>query len=181
MVDHLTAGHRVHLRSLARQEQAAAYKRDDYLTQEWQVGLWQDEVKGALRLESPKSATALVQGGGVVVPEAPSKICVGWREKITEWKYRLVDRFRKTSTYTFETRRIRCTAPLTSLRPSCSDLDRELVAISTFYLDKYLSTHYVDEEVRVRPGHGSNVCSNTDSRLSRLPYVRTHSSSSWSP
>jgi len=88
------------------------------------------------------------------VPEAPSKICVGWREKITEWKYRLVDRFH---------------------------LDRELVAISTFYLDKYLSTHYVDEEVRVRPGHGSNVCSNTDSRLSRLPYVRTHSSSSWSP
>lgn len=29
-----------------------------------------------------------------------------------------------------------------------SDLDREIVSVSTFYLDKYLSMHYVDEEVR---------------------------------
>ena len=29
-----------------------------------------------------------------------------------------------------------------------TDLSREIVSISTFYLDKYLSKHYVDEEVR---------------------------------
>ena len=28
------------------------------------------------------------------------------------------------------------------------DLDRGLVAVSSFYLDRYLSMHYVDEEVR---------------------------------
>ena len=36
-----------------------------------------------------------------------------------------------------------------SFRPLIhSDLDREIVSVSTFYLDKYLSMHYVDEEVR---------------------------------
>eukprot|EP00585_Thalassiosira_rotula_P003834 CAMPEP_0196159844 /NCGR_PEP_ID=MMETSP0910-20130528/46526_1 /TAXON_ID=49265 /ORGANISM="Thalassiosira rotula, Strain GSO102" /LENGTH=239 /DNA_ID=CAMNT_0041424769 /DNA_START=475 /DNA_END=1194 /DNA_ORIENTATION=- len=54
------------------------------------------------------------------IPEARSGVCARWREKIVEWKYQVVDRF---------------------------DLDRELVSISTFYLDRYLSMKYVDEEL----------------------------------
>ena len=32
-----------------------------------------------------------------------------------------------------------------------ADIDRDVVANSTFYLDKYLETNYVDEEVRRPP------------------------------
>lgn len=40
-----------------------------------------------------------------------------------------------------------CVTNLT-LRSWITDLDREIVSISTFYLDQYLSMTYVDEEVR---------------------------------
>lgn len=121
-----TEGHRVHLRSLVRQEQTTAYKRHDYLSYEWQLGLWRDEVKETMQLHeaeprlSPSSVTALVDSDGVAVLRPPSGLCVGWRDKIIEWKYQVVDRF---------------------------DLDRELVSVSTFYLDQYLSIHYVDAEL----------------------------------
>jgi len=63
-------------------------------------------------INSPSSSCA--------TPDAPSDICVRWRETIIEWKYQVVDRF---------------------------DLSREVVSISSFYLDQYLSKHYVDEEL----------------------------------
>lgn len=47
-------------------------------------------------------------------------MCIRWREKIIEWKYQVVDRF---------------------------DLSREIVSISTFYLDQYLAMHSVDDEL----------------------------------
>lgn len=154
----LDCGHRVHLRALLHQEQDLAYRRYDYLSSEWQLGLWKDEVAKELSIHelrqspcavshdpfgdddmsgatSPSSLTPLPPGSppralprstcslttmGGEVPQGPSEICVRWREKIIEWKYQVVDRF---------------------------DLDREIVSISTFYMDQYLSRHYVDEEL----------------------------------
>ena len=97
-------GHRIHLRALAHREQVAAYQRHDYLSREWQLGLWRDEVKGTRQpddttpLLSPSlslspspspssvtSVTVLADGGGATL--TPSEISVGWRERITEWKY----------------------------------------------------------------------------------------------
>jgi hypothetical protein len=99
-------GHRAHLRSLTRQERAAPYKRHDYLSCEWQLGLWRNEVKGGMQPHddaetgpSPSSATALASGGSVAVPGTPSRICVEWRDRITEWKYKLVDKFSEKSTH----------------------------------------------------------------------------------
>lgn len=46
--------------------------------------------------------------------------CMHWRAKIIEWKYQIVDEF---------------------------DLSRELVSISTFYLDQYLSNYYIMDTV----------------------------------
>jgi len=46
--------------------------------------------------------------------------CIHWRAKIIEWKYQIVDEF---------------------------DLSRELVSISTFYLDQYLSIYYIMDTV----------------------------------
>lgn len=93
------------------------------------MGLWQEEVEDAIT-QTPASSKGQTTPSSVifdaslscsptVVPEAPSKICTRWRDMIVEWKYQVLDRF---------------------------DLNRDLVCISTFYMDRYLSMNYVDEE-----------------------------------
>mmetsp|Transcript_22450 Transcript_22450/g.47265 ORF Transcript_22450/g.47265 Transcript_22450/m.47265 type:complete len:316 (-) Transcript_22450:73-1020(-) len=123
-------GHRFYLEALVRQEEDIAYRRQDYLAHEWQMSLWKDEVKESMQIQALRQSPSSVLSptlahmenadAPVPIPDAPSEICVRWREKIIEWKYQVVDRF---------------------------DLDREIVSISTFYLDRYLATHYVDEEL----------------------------------
>lgn len=111
-------GHRLHLKALANQEQNRAYRRRDYLSHEWQMRLWKEAVKDVnSQVQSPK--TIFIPTSSCCAPEAPSEICVRWREKIIEWKYQVVDRF---------------------------DLERDIVCISTFYLDQYLCMNYVDHE-----------------------------------
>mmetsp|Transcript_7015 Transcript_7015/g.12288 ORF Transcript_7015/g.12288 Transcript_7015/m.12288 type:complete len:202 (-) Transcript_7015:348-953(-) len=112
-------GHRLHLKALVRQEQNIAYRRNHYLSHEWQMGLRKDKVKEIRSLDqSPFSV--IIPSSSYSASGDPSEICVHWRDNIIEWKYQVVDRF---------------------------DLDREIVSISTFYLDKYLSMHYVDKEL----------------------------------
>ncbi|KAL7536937.1 hypothetical protein ACHAXR_007492 [Thalassiosira sp. AJA248-18] len=119
-------GHGQYLTALVRQERDTAYRRHDYLSHDWQMGLWKGEVKEAMQTQSPRQSPSSVMIPSSSpcsinsIPEAPSEICVRWREKIIEWKYQVIDRF---------------------------DLDREIVSVSTFYLDQYLSLHYVDEEL----------------------------------
>jgi len=91
-------------------------------------------------------------------PASPSDICIRWREKIVEWMYLVIDRFGK-----FSYHMSLLYPPLQLLYPVfiypnpppslqyqllMKDLSREIVSISAFYLDQYLSKHYVDEEVR---------------------------------
>ena len=109
--------HRVFLRDLVRQERRKAYQKEDFLSTEWQQNLWEDVAsveKTRFANQSPSSVTSIPQ-------TPPSDLCVDWREKICEWKYKLVD---------------------------CFNLDREVVSISMFFLDKYLEKHFVNEEVR---------------------------------
>ncbi len=97
---------RVHLRSLVRAERKSAYARCDYLSREWQLGLWKDEVGQATRMQEPRQSPSSIdaidsdaafdssdEAPACVAPEAPSDICARWREKIVEWKYQVVDRF----------------------------------------------------------------------------------------
>lgn len=104
-------GHRLYLNALVRQERDLAYQRHDYLSHEWQMGLWMDEVKGTstpVHPSSPDKVTTTPQRQSpssvimppssspmLPVPIAPSEICSRWREKIIEWKYQVVDRFGK--------------------------------------------------------------------------------------
>lgn len=137
--------HRLHLKDLARQEHVAAYRRQDYLSEEWQIKLWEHEVNEAklersnqhphstpddtsfmMQSQARQSPTSVFMPSSSDqsffssnIPAAPSEICIRWREKIIEWKYQVVDRF---------------------------DLSREIVGISTYYLDQYLSKNFVDEE-----------------------------------
>ena len=155
MVSESILGHRTHIKDLIRTERDQAYCRKDYLSSSHQIQLWQAERQQLLQdgvglqttapststpekrvtttLEDRQSPSSVITDPSSPsssttaslpyrLPEAPSEICVRWREKIIEWKYQVVDRF---------------------------DLSREIVSISTFYLDQYLSKHYVDEEVRV--------------------------------
>ena len=54
--------HRVHLMALLRQEQDIAYRRSDYLSHEWQMGLWKEEIKESMQMaelrQSPSSFTS---------------------------------------------------------------------------------------------------------------------------
>lgn len=94
-------GHRLHLTALIRQEQDLAYRRHDYLSREWQLSLWREEIKEIMTMHSlrysPSSVTMTntTSSCNIVTPDAPSDICVRWREKIIEWKYQVVDRFGK--------------------------------------------------------------------------------------
>lgn len=98
-----TEGHRLHLKALARQEQNSAYRRHDYLSHDWQMSLWRDEVKGAMQVHSldktmeqqRMSPSSIMMPLASSIPEAPSEICIRWREKIIEWKYQVIDRFGK--------------------------------------------------------------------------------------
>ena len=143
-------GHRLHLKALARQERDIAYRRHHYLSHEWQMGLRKDKVKEIRSLDqSPFSV--IIPSSSYSAPEAPSEICARWRDNIIDWKYQVVDRFGEThfcnlSYYLHHSINIHACVSFDPL--VCTDLDREIVSISTFYLDKYLSMHYVDEEVR---------------------------------
>lgn len=109
----------VHLESLVEREQRAEYQRSNYLTKEWQDGLWQSELERTFKVGSPGSLMARSSPQSII-SSPQSEISVVWRERICEWKFAVVDRF---------------------------DIEREVVAISTYYLDQYLSTRYVDEEL----------------------------------
>ena len=115
-------GHRLQLEALIRQESNPAYQRQYYMAKEWQLSLWKDEVSDSMFIPLAESTTERGSPRSVIpsAPLPPSGICPMWREKICEWQYEVVDQF---------------------------DLDREIVSISTFYLDRYLSLHFVDEDL----------------------------------
>ncbi|KAL3811084.1 hypothetical protein ACHAXA_008061 [Cyclostephanos tholiformis] len=148
MVD--TECHRLHLIALIRRERDVAYRRHHYLSSEWRTDLaWREHTgaektmptspssaeegpKTRRRLGSPlsvmtppaspfstRSSPSYIVGGG---PEVVSETkCIRRRDRIVEWMYQVVDRL---------------------------DLNREIVGISTFYLDQYLSKEHVhDDEV----------------------------------
>lgn len=135
MASATTEAHALHIAAIVRQERLPSYTRRDYLSADWQSALWQARIREVSSGQGVRPAcgdpyvhhledTARGSPSSVVpsplAPAAPSEICSRWRDKIVEWKYQIVDRF---------------------------DLDRGLVAISSFYLDRYLSMHYVDEEL----------------------------------
>ena len=89
-------------------------------------------------------------------------MCIRWREKIIEWKYQVIDRFGKEqvgASHFMYVSLPMCIRYMYSYnhaeyildydRPY-TDLSREIVSISTFYLDQYLAMHSVDDEVRGR-------------------------------
>jgi len=109
--------HRIFLEDLVRREQRKAYQKEDFLSRRWQQDLWEDVASVEKIRFASKSPSSVIPSA----PEAPPfDLCVDWREKICEWKYKVVD---------------------------CFDLDREVVSISMFFLDKYLEKHFVNEEV----------------------------------
>jgi lipoyl(octanoyl) transferase len=115
------AGHRLHLKALVEREQKEAYQRCNYLAKEWQDSLWKIELEKAFKVGSPSSVVRRCSPSSVIPLSTPqSEISVVWREKICEWKFEVVDSF---------------------------DIEREIVCISTYYLDQYLSTRYVDEKL----------------------------------
>ena len=97
-------GHRAHIRALVIRERNTAYQRHDFLSREWQLDLWREEVKRTTRLNanapvlSPTSVTLLADGDGAATPLAPSEICVGRRERSIEWQYQVVDGLGETPT-----------------------------------------------------------------------------------
>lgn len=117
----LTDGHRLHLKALVEREQDEAYQRCNYLAKEWQNSLWKSELEKSFQVGSPCSVVRRSSPSSVIPTSIhQSEISVVWREKMCEWKFEVVDRF---------------------------DIEREIVYISTYYLDQYLSTRYVDEEL----------------------------------
>jgi hypothetical protein len=91
-------------------------------------------------------------------------MCIRWREKIIEWKYQVIDRFGKEQVVVGARHFMYVSLPMCIRymysynhveyildydRPY-TDLSREIVSISTFYLDQYLAMHSVDDEVRGR-------------------------------
>lgn len=115
------AGHRLYLKALVEQEQKDAYQRCNYLTKEWQECLLKSELEKSFTVGSPHSVVRQSSPSSVIpLSTQQSEISVVWREKICEWKFEVVDRF---------------------------DIEREIVCISTYYLDQYLSTRYVDEKL----------------------------------
>ncbi len=109
-------GHLIFLEDLVRKEKRKAYQTEDFLSTQWQQDLWEDVAAVEKLRFASKSPSSVIPSA----PQAPSDLCVDWREKICEWKYKVVD---------------------------CFDLDREVVSISMFFLDKYLEKHFVNEEV----------------------------------
>mmetsp|Transcript_26852 Transcript_26852/g.45577 ORF Transcript_26852/g.45577 Transcript_26852/m.45577 type:complete len:292 (-) Transcript_26852:247-1122(-) len=109
--------HRTFLEDLVHREQRKAYQKEDFLSRRWQQDLWEDVASVEKIRFASKSPSSVIPSA----PEAPPfDLCVDWREKICEWKYKVVD---------------------------CFDLDREVVSISMFFLDKYLEKHFVNEEL----------------------------------
>ena len=72
------------------------------------------------RKESPTSTMTQSTFETETSSESTLERCIHWRAKIIEWKYQIVDEF---------------------------DLSRELVSISTFYLDQCLSNYYILDTV----------------------------------
>lgn len=124
-------GHLIFLEDLVRKEQRKAYQTEDFLSTRWQQDLWE----GVASIEKSRFAS---KSPSSVIPSAPqatpSDLCVDWREKICEWKYKVVD---------------------------CFDLDREVVSISMFFLDKYLEKHFVNEEVSWLSNHSHLLAHHT--------------------
>lgn len=110
--------HRQFLEDLVRLERREPYQKEDFLSKQWQQDLWRDVASVEKVRFASKSPSSVIPSAPEA--EAPFDLCVEWREKICEWKYKVVD---------------------------CFDLDREVVTISMFFLDKYLEKHFVDEEV----------------------------------
>ena len=120
----LQSSHHLHLKSLVERERREVYQRCNYLSKEWQDRLLQHKIGSspawsAFEPSSPSSARCSPQSV-MSLSHPESEISVVWRERICEWKFEVVDRF---------------------------DIDREIVCYSTYYLDQYLSTCYVDEEL----------------------------------
>lgn len=144
-------GHRVYLRDLIHKERTRSYRRHDYLSRDWQIALWKNEVQQKQQQQlvssssssssqlsssclgvdstpdarrSPSSVivtgmelsynspSSLSPGASEVCPSgdlsstyisnisetqsqlsSASGICIRWREKITDWKYQVVDQF----------------------------------------------------------------------------------------
>ena len=115
----------------AMQESSSRYVIPDYISTEWQQKLKDSistDVRGEYEVSQQSSdgapaAQADNIGRNDTTESAVSsshKMNEHWREKICEWKYNVVD---------------------------CFNLDREVVSISMFFLDKYLEKHFVNEEV----------------------------------
>ena len=115
----LNHGHHLHLTSLVERERQEAYQRCNYLSKEWQDGLLQSKIGSTFESSSTSGARCSPQSV-MSMSHPESEISVVWRERICEWQFEVVDRF---------------------------DIDREIVCYSTYYLDQYLSTCYVDEEL----------------------------------
>ncbi|KAL3798061.1 hypothetical protein HJC23_012352 [Cyclotella cryptica] len=121
LTEELMDGHRLHLKALVKREQQEAYQRCNYLAKEWQDCLRKSELEKVFQFGSPYSVVRGCSPSSVIPSSVQqSEINVVWREKICEWKFEVVDRF---------------------------DIEREIVCISTYYLDQYLSTRYVDEKL----------------------------------
>ena len=116
------------LNSLLIQEQKEAYRRIDYMSDEWQARLY--EISGLNKHsfplthfppppQSPRSAMdPFAASSRSSAP--PRGINTNWRKKVSDWMYRVIDHF---------------------------DLDRDLVGIGIFYLDKYLEANYSTDTV----------------------------------
>ena len=95
-------------------------QRDVYRRCDYLSRDYQDKLLQQKIGSSLGSASRCSPQSVMALPNSQSEISVVWRERICEWQYDVVDRF---------------------------DIDREVVCYSTYYLDQYLSTRYVDEEL----------------------------------
>ncbi|KAL7473065.1 hypothetical protein ACHAXS_013446 [Conticribra weissflogii] len=115
-----TEGNYQHLKALIRHENNPVYQRKYYMSREWQDELRKEEVTQATNTRFRRDLSNERDSPRSVLTITSSKLCPTWREKICEWQYQVVDRY---------------------------DLDREIVGISTFYLDRYLCMFFADEDL----------------------------------
>lgn len=115
-----TEGYHEHLKALIRRENNPVYQRKYYMSREWQETLRKEVMTQATNTRFRQDPSNERDSPRSVLTMTPSKLCPTWREKICEWQYQVVDRY---------------------------DLNREIVGISTFYLDRYLCMFFADEDL----------------------------------
>ena len=114
LVDSVAEAHHLHLKALVRQERGIDYQRQDYLSPDWQRDLLRPREGGeeAVKIERSPSAQTNDEDKKTQQRESPTstapssslfdfdlsvasslELCMQWRTKIVEWKYKVVDRF----------------------------------------------------------------------------------------